>query len=271
MSSLFSLPHEGITQEFLARPIPHILLQPLLTGSFLLLNVLKPEQILAHVPPHLLEYITSPTTTKVLAGLFAAGLLYRANKALSHAALNNWTTDKTWDPPKEIVLVTGGNSGIGKSMVEKFAAKGYSVASVDISEPKGSLPPRVKFYKADVTSSEAIRAAADKIRKELGHPTVLINNAGVGHAKDMLKESEQEIRLTFGVNILAHFLMVREFLPAMIERDHGHVVTIASMASFLCQASNIDYSCTKAAALAFHEGIAQELKCRYEAKKVRTT
>lgn len=57
----------------------------------------------------------------------------------------------------------------------------------------------------------------------------------------------------------------------MIKKNHGHVVTIASMASFIVIAQNVDYSCTKASALAFHEGLAGELKNRYKADQVRTT
>jgi short-subunit dehydrogenase len=65
--------------------------------------------------------------------------------------------------------------------------------------------------------------------------------------------------------------MVREFLPSMIEKNHGHVVTIASMASFIGLGDMVEYSCTKASALAFHEGLRQELRLWYKAPKVRTT
>ena len=76
----------------------------------------------------------------------------------------------------------------------------------------------------------------------------------------MLEQTEEQIRSTFNVNIIAHFLMVREFVPHMIQQNHGHVVTIASLASFLSHAENVPYCCSKSAALAFHEGLAQELK-----------
>jgi short-subunit dehydrogenase len=99
----------------------------------------------------------------------------------------------------------------------------------------------------------------------------LINNAGTGSGATILDETEQELQRTFDVNILAHFKLVKEFLPHMIERNHGHIVTIASMASFASVANNVSYSATKAGALAFHEGLAQELKARYGANKVRTT
>ena len=85
----------------------------------------------------------------------------------------------------------------------------------------------------------------------------------------LLDKSEDQVRKTFDVNIIAHFLLVKEFLPAMIDRNHGHVVTIASMASFITGVGNVDYACTKAAALSFHEGLTQELRHQYKAPGVR--
>lgn len=79
------------------------------------------------------------------------------------------------------------------------------------------------------------------------------------------------IRKTFDVNIIAHFLMVKEFLPFMVEKNHGHVVAIASLSSFVVPAQIVDYSCTKVAVVAFHEGLTSELKSRYKAPNVRTT
>ena len=112
---------------------------------------------------------------------------------------------------------------------------------------------------------------AQRIRKEHGEPTVLINNAGIGTNKTILDETEAEIRRVFEVNTISHFLLVKEFVPAMIKSNHGHIVTVASMASFMVHSQNVDYACTKTSALAFHEGLAQELKSRYNASKVRTT
>lgn len=100
---------------------------------------------------------------------------------------------------------------------------------------------------------------------------MLINNAGIGAGMTILDEPIETVHQTFNVNIIAHFNLIKEFLPHMIETDHGHVVTVASVASFITLASNVDYSCTKAAALAFHEGLAQELKHRYSARRVRTS
>ncbi|KAJ6132603.1 hypothetical protein N7471_007818 [Penicillium samsonianum] len=133
------------------------------------------------------------------------------------------------------------------------------------------MPASVHFYKCDITSPEAIRNTARRIREDVGSPSILINNAGIGTAKSLLDETNEEIQRTFDVNNVAHFWMAREFLPQMIQQNHGHVVTVASMASFITLASNVSYSCTKAAALSFHEGMAQELRHRHGARKVRTS
>lgn len=133
------------------------------------------------------------------------------------------------------------------------------------------LAANTHFYLVDITSSGAIKRVAEDIRSQHGDPTVLINNAGVGVGQTILDEPETMIRRVFDVNIIAHFLLVKEFLPAMIQRNHGHIVTIASMVSFMAQAQIVDYACTKAAALAFHEGLTQELRHRYNAPAVRTT
>lgn len=131
--------------------------------------------------------------------------------------------------------------------------------------------PNVHYFEVDITSSSKIKEVADKIREAHGEPTVLINNAGIGPNKTIFDETEAEIRSVFDVNTISHFLLVKEFVPAMAKNNHGHVVTVASMASFMVHAQNVDYTCTKASALAFHEGLGQELKSRYKADKVRTT
>jgi short-subunit dehydrogenase len=66
-------------------------------------------------------------------------------------------------------------------------------------------------------------------------------------------------------------LLLQEFLPAMVKSNHGHIVSLASMASFSTQATNVDYAATKAGVLVLHEGLAQELRFVYNAPKVRTT
>ena len=122
-----------------------------------------------------------------------------------------------------------------------------------------------------MTSTEGVKTFAEEIRKAHGHPSILFNNAGIGGEGTIIDEPEAMIRRVFEVNTLSHFLTVKEIVPDMIAKNHGHIITTASMASFVALGGMVDYACTKASALAFHEGLAQELRHYHNAPKVRTT
>ncbi|KAI8650590.1 hypothetical protein NCS57_01393200 [Fusarium keratoplasticum] len=208
---------------------------------------------------------------RILGPLAIIGTCYGLNSLLNRLVLNTRTGAHLWDWKKEIVLITGGSGGMGSHMVKQFAQKNVQVVSFDIQPPKQALPANARFYQVDVTSPDAIHNAAEQIRRDVGDPTVLINNAGVVLGKDILSCSKHQIRHMFDVNILAHFWLSQEFLPSMIKQQHGHIVTMASIASFITIASNVDYSCTKAGLTAFHEGLAQDLKHRYNTRNVLTS
>lgn len=133
-----------------------------------------------------------------------------------------------------------------------------------------SAPSNVHFFHCDLSSPASIEAAASQIRASLGSPTILINNAGVARGKTILDTTERDLNLTFRVNTFAHYHLAREFLPAMVSANHGMIVTVASMAGYVCAPSLVDYAASKAAAIAFHEGLAAELVTHYKADKVRT-
>lgn len=228
------------------------------------------QSALTHLPEPTQQLLRNTTAQKTLGLLVAFGLLRATNRFFSKCSLQNWTSNEPWIPTRELILLTGGCSGIGKQVMEDLARTGVRVIILDINEPTFQLPANVTFYKANITSSADIADVAKTIRANHDEPTVLINNAGVGHDGTILDEPEAKIRQTFEVNTLSHFLMVKEFLPAMVKTNHGHVITIASMASFVALGEMVDYCCTKASALAFHEGLRQELRYWYNAPNVRT-
>ncbi|ETS74861.1 hypothetical protein PFICI_13345 [Pestalotiopsis fici W106-1] len=206
--------------------------------------------------------------TKVLVAFSA---IYTLNKALTHRVVGGRDAKNAFKRGEEIILITGGSSGMGLVMAEMFAKQGIKVAVIDINGPKGTLPAGVKFYQGDVTSPESLHKAAESIRYDLGHPSVIINNAGLLNLGSIINIDPAKVQRLLNVNVTALFLVSKEFLPAMVERNHGHVVTIASMASYVAIAGMVDYAASKAAALAFHEGLTQELKHRYDAPRIRTT
>ncbi|KAJ5772763.1 hypothetical protein N7457_007659 [Penicillium paradoxum] len=229
------------------------------------------QKALVSLPEPAQLLLRNSRAQKTLGVLAALGLLRATNNLFSKWSLQNWTSNQPWVAARELILLTGGCSGIGKQVMEDLARTGVRVVILDINEPDFQLPANVAFYKANITSSADIANVAKIIRAKHGEPTVLINNAGVGYEGTILDEPEAKIRQTFEVNTLSHFLMVKEFLPAMVKANHGHVVTVASMASFVALGEMVDYCCSKVSALAFHEGLRQELRHWYKAPNVRTS
>lgn len=257
--------------SILTAPVRLALTDPRITAPLLVALVYFPSRLQSQLPPRLYGFLTSARVIQALEVVLGIGVLRSLNRTLSQWTVNNWQRDARFVKSQELVLITGGCSGIGELMARQFAEKGVKVVVLDVNPPKEAQPSNIKFYEADVTSTSQIAAVAADIRRDHGDPTVLINNAGIGTGMLILEEEERMIQKTFEVNIISHFWMVREFLPAMIKKNHGHVVTIASMASYIVHAANTDYSCSKAAALAFHEGLTSELRERYKAPNVRTT
>ena len=129
----------------------------------------------------------------------------------------------------------------------------------------------VHHYQCNLTSWDDIHCAAEAIRSDLGPPSILINNAGIGNAYTILDIPSEHLRRLFEINLLSHWGTVKEFLPGMLAQKKGHIISVARLDSFVSLAGAVDYSCTKSALISFHEGLAQELKHRYKCPQVKTT
>ena len=165
-------------------------------------------------------------------------------------------------------LVTGAAGGIGRLLAEKFARAGARVVLWDIdTEALAQLQSELvdagydaDTYTCDLTRREEISAAAARTLEQSGPIDILVNNAGIVSGKSLLELADDEIERTFQVNALALFWTVRAFLPSMLERDSGHIVTIASAAGFAGTARLADYCSSKFAAVGFDEALRLELQ-----------
>jgi len=255
------LPREGLTSEVVGPLVARTLLNPALTLPLVLLaRYTKKGEDLS---------ILHEQAFRRLKQLLYLGIARWVNNYLSRGALNNWAPD-TYDWEKEIVVVTGGAGGIGGHVVGLLAEKGIKVVVLDIIPMAYDAPSNVHYFKCDITSTSAISSVAQEVRDKVGVPTILINNAGVGRGKTILDGTEKDVRFTFDVNTLSHYFLAKEFVPAMVARNHGMIVTVSSMAAYVTVPNMVDYAASKAAALSFHEGLAAELKTRYNAPRVRT-
>ncbi|KAK4664120.1 uncharacterized protein QC763_513020 [Podospora pseudopauciseta] len=221
-----------------------------------------------------------PKIARTALTLGLVGAAYSANEFLTKWTANNWTRNKPgeWKTlDKEIVLITGASSGIGEHTAKMLLAwhKGVKIVIVDFApmswEPSAADASRVFYFQADLSKPEVVRSVSKRIKKKVGHPTVLINNAGLARGFSVLEGSYADVEVTIKTNLQAPFLLIKEFVPHMAKTNHGHIVTICSMSAVVPTPGIVDYSATKAGVQALHEGLALELKHRHKADKVRLT
>ncbi|XP_003691983.1 estradiol 17-beta-dehydrogenase 11 [Apis florea] len=168
----------------------------------------------------------------------------------------------------EIALITGGAGGIGRLIAIKLAKLGAHVVIWDIN--RIGLKSTVQEirdnggkcwgYYCDITNKEEVYRMAKTVEIEVGSVTLLINNAGYVCGKIFWELSDVEIDRTYKVNILSHYWINNVFLKDMMKNNHGHIVTVASVAGLLGIYKCTDYSATKFAAIGYHESLFTELK-----------
>lgn len=100
---------------------------------------------------------------------------------------------------------------------------------------------------------------------------ILINNAGVVSGKRVQDVSDAAIERTMQVNTISHMYLIKEFLPSMIARKRGHIVTIASLAGIAASPLMMDYNASKWGAVGMDEALRLELKKEGHFRYIKTT
>ena len=176
------------------------------------------------------------------------------------------------------VLVTGAASGLGRLLAYRAADAGASLVLWDVNRSgidavaaklRAQSDPAALAMAVDLTDRTAVYRAAAEL-ESAGRPIdILINNAGLVSGRPLLDIEDETIERTFAVNTLALYWTVKAFLPGMVRRGRGHIVTIASAAGLLGVARQTDYAASKHAAVGFDESLRYEL--RRIAPGVKTT
>ncbi|CAK1540314.1 unnamed protein product [Leptosia nina] len=168
----------------------------------------------------------------------------------------------------DVVLISGTAHGIGREMALRYARLGATVVCVDINaignqetlimikQEKGNAFK----YECDVTNRSAVMQLAETVSKEVGDVTVLVNNAGIMPCKPLLDQTEKEIRLMNDLNVNAYLWMIQAFLPSMIRRNYGHIVSISSMAGIMGFKNLVPYCGSKHAVRGIMDALAVELR-----------
>ncbi|XP_001600199.2 short-chain dehydrogenase/reductase family 16C member 6 isoform X2 [Nasonia vitripennis] len=169
----------------------------------------------------------------------------------------------------EIVLVTGAGHGIGKELALKYASLGATVVCWDINdtnneetvdEIKKMGGAAAHGYKCDVSSREEVLRVADKVKREVGTVSILVNNAGIMPCRPFLELTAAEIQKMMDINVMAHFWILQAFLPDMLAKNHGHVVALSSIAGIVGLTNLVPYCASKFAVRGLMEALSEELR-----------
>lgn len=165
------------------------------------------------------------------------------------------------------VVITGGDSGIGRSAAVHMAREGADIALMYLSEDKDAEETKKMvekegsfclLVKGDIRDRSFCKTAAKEILDALEKVNILVNNAAVQHPKDSILEiDEDQLKETFETNIFSFFYLVQEFLPQMGEGDS--IINTTSVTAYRGSEHLLDYASTKGAIVAFTRSLAKNL------------
>jgi NAD(P)-dependent dehydrogenase (short-subunit alcohol dehydrogenase family) len=171
----------------------------------------------------------------------------------------------------KVAVVTGGGSGIGRAMAERFAGEGAKVVVVDVEAVTGEAVAQAvdgMFVWADVTDADAVRGVYDAAVSEYGGIDVCCNNAGISPPDDgSILETELDAwRRVQEVNLTSVYLCCKYGIPHLIDRGGGSVINTASFVAVMGAAtSQISYTASKGGVLS----ISRELGVQFARHGVR--
>lgn len=163
-------------------------------------------------------------------------------------------------------VVTGGASGIGRSICLRLARDGADVAILDLDEPGAvavadevrGLGRRAIAVATDVASAQSVQAAAGRVHTELGRVHILVNDAGIANFVPLLQMSEEVWDRMLAVNLRGTFLCTRAFLPDMVDARWGRIVNISSVGGLRGAPHLAHYAAAKAGVIGFTKAVALE-------------
>jgi len=164
------------------------------------------------------------------------------------------------------IFITGGASGLGRALAERYARAGWRVCIGDLDEARcaetmAALHGAAASHalRCDVTREEDLKAAAEWLRAHWGGVDVVVNNAGVAQVGTIVDTPLSDWQWIVDINLLGVVRGCKVFTPMMRAQGRGHLVNIASMAGLIHPPRSSAYNATKAAVVALSETLQLEL------------
>jgi acetoin reductase-like protein len=164
----------------------------------------------------------------------------------------------------KVAIVTGGGQGIGRAIALRLAHEGADIVIADVnSETASAVAGEVQTagrkalsIRTDVAQAKDRRALVDTALAKFGKIDILVNNAGIIRVSDPLKITEEEWDLVQAVNLKGTYFTCQAVLPHMLERRHGRIINIASIAAKAGSIAFIHYNVSKAGVVALTRNLA---------------
>jgi NAD(P)-dependent dehydrogenase (short-subunit alcohol dehydrogenase family) len=165
----------------------------------------------------------------------------------------------------QVVLISGGASGIGEEFVRAFAANGAKVAFLDVQEDAAralidsltSSKHTPLFLRCDVTKIDELKAAIEEARQQVGPTNVLVNNAANDQRQVFEEITPEELDHTLAVNFRHVFFAAQAVVPQMIALGGGSIVNMSSMSWYSGVPDLMGYTSAKAAIVGFTHSLAR--------------
>jgi len=170
----------------------------------------------------------------------------------------------------QVGIVTGGTRGIGKAIAAELAQKGVNLvvaartreAAHEVAVSLSTQDVKVLGMKLDVSNAEEVEKVFEATRKEFGRVDILVNNAGITKDGLLMRMREDAWDTVMDINLKGVFLCTREAIKDMTRQRYGRIVNITSVAAFMGNPGQANYSASKAGIVGFTKTVAREYAVR---------
>lgn len=158
-----------------------------------------------------------------------------------------------------VVLITGGNRGIGLAIARAFQQLGDTVV---VTYRSGGIPSGLEGVTMDVSDPTSVEAGFKNVEERFGTVDVLVANAGITRDGLMMRMSEEDFRDVLESNLFGSFRVAKAVIRGMLKKKSGRIIFVGSVVGLLGSAGQVNYSATKSGLVGMARSLARELGSR---------